>query len=56
MAEGDFLQQSAFPDRSAVTTDIRSDDSRFSVSETQRLQQAAQQRIDAGRHDHIGAP
>ena len=34
--------------------DIRSDDAKFSVAETQRLQQSAQQRIDRGRHDHIG--
>lgn len=35
--------------------DIRSDDARFSVSETERLQQAGQARINVGRHDTIGS-
>jgi hypothetical protein len=34
--------------------DIRSDDAKFGVAETQRLQQEAQARINAGRHDTIG--
>jgi hypothetical protein len=33
----------------------QSDDSKFQVSETARLQAEAQQRINAGRHDTIGS-
>jgi hypothetical protein len=58
MAEGDFLQQTNFPTREAPGGGAQqaaiSDDSKFSTSETQRLQAQAQQRINAGRHDHIG--
>ena len=48
--EGGQRQQSQFPDRSAVTRDIRSDDAIMQVNETQRLQAAAQAKINSNQH------
>jgi hypothetical protein len=50
-----FLQQTDHPDREAPAGASVSDDAKASVAETARLQAAAQQRIDAGRHDTIGS-
>ena len=55
MAEGSLKQQSTNPTGSAPTRASVSTDNAASVAETQRLQAAAQARIDAGRHDTIGS-
>ena len=58
MAEGDFRQQSGFPDREAPGGNAQaaswSEDAAASVAATIALQEQAQRRIDAGRHDTIG--
>jgi len=55
MAEGSLKQQSTNPTGSAPERASVSTDNATSVAETARLQGAAQARIDAGRHDTIGA-
>jgi hypothetical protein len=55
MAEGQLRQQSDFPDREAPAGASISDDAKASVAETDRLQQAAQARINATQHPQIGA-
>lgn len=60
MAEGDLIQQSAIPRREAPGGSAQaaawSDDAAASVRERERLQAAAQQKINAGRHpNEIGA-
>jgi hypothetical protein len=56
--EGSLIQQSQLPVRenpdAGVGPGVLSEDARFSVAETARLQGQAQRRIDAGRHDTIG--
>jgi hypothetical protein len=49
------IQQSAIPGRSAEPGSSVSDDSRFSLAETARLEAAAQQAIDQTRHDTVGS-
>ena len=54
VAEGDLIQQSGFPSREAPAGASISADNAFNAAETHRLQQEAQARIEAGRHDTIG--
>jgi hypothetical protein len=56
--EAPFLQQSAFPSRSAGESAQRaaiSADNAASTAATARLQAEAQAAINAGRHDTIGS-
>jgi hypothetical protein len=59
MAEGDLIQQSAIPTHEAPDGGAQaasvSADNHASVAERERLQAAAQDRINAGRHDTIGS-
>jgi hypothetical protein len=59
VAEGDPIQQSAIPDREAPYGNAQaaawSDDAAASVAAREALQAAAQDRINAGRHDTIGS-
>jgi hypothetical protein len=49
------IQQSAIPSRQAAPGASISADNAASTAAAARLQSEAQQRIDAGRHDTIGA-
>jgi hypothetical protein len=59
VAEGEFRQQTDFPDREAPDGGAQaasvSADNASSAAFTKAQQAAQQARIDAGRHDTIGA-